>query len=316
MQGLCRLSLWRGRGILRHASTQASGLKGKVALITGASSGVGAGAAKVLAAKGANVILAARSDAGLAVEKEINALGGGRAFFVRMDVRKPAEVEAGVQLGIKKFGELNYVFANAGEVGRSTGPVHTWALADIDSIIDINVKGVIWTVHAALPSLLKAKNNAIVVCSSIAAALPPSVFAAMPGHAMYSITKAATDQIVRGLAGTYAANGLRVYGCNPNWVNTPLAVQSADHMKISMDALTKMNNTKKLAEPEEIGETVATMMEGTTLYQSGECVLVESGPTTWSMQVYYGQLGDPKAVIRKLKVEGRDMLGAPKSSAK
>jgi NADP-dependent 3-hydroxy acid dehydrogenase YdfG len=141
-------------------------LKGKVALVTGASSGIGAATAKKLAQAGVKVGLAARRIDRLQALVDEIIDSGGDAIAIRMDVTQPSEVQGGVSALLHRFGTIDIVFANAGLM-----PAFDIASLKVDEwhqMVDVNVKGVLNTVAAALPILREKKAGQIVTTSSIA----------------------------------------------------------------------------------------------------------------------------------------------------
>jgi ribitol 2-dehydrogenase len=187
------------------------GLESKVILITGASSGIGAATAKLLAQHGAKVVLAARSTEKIkALAKEL----GDNALAVTTDVTKGKSVVALVEKTIKQFGRIDVLFANAGiyipgEV--SEGNPDEWA-----NLMDVNVNGVLRCVHAVLPTMLKQKAGDILVTSSI------SGFVDIHWEPVYSASKHAIQGFVHTLRRQVAPHGIRVGAVAPGRVANEL----------------------------------------------------------------------------------------------
>ena len=153
-------------------------IEGKVILITGASSGIGKETAKVLASKGAKVVLSARREEKL---DEIASLIGENAVYLKSDVTNLEDMNKLVDLAIKEFGKIDVVFANAGIM--PAGNMSELKINDWMGMIDINIKGVLNTMAATLPKFISQKRGHIIVTSSIAGTK------SVPGNAVYSGTK-------------------------------------------------------------------------------------------------------------------------------
>ncbi|WP_341222363.1 SDR family oxidoreductase [Polaribacter atrinae] len=168
-------------------------ISGKVVVITGASSGLGEITARHLASLGANVVLGARRENRLQdISNEINQKGNGKAIFVKTDVTKKEEVQSLVDKAVTEFGKLDVMLNNAGLM--SIAPMSETKVDEWDRMIDINVKGVLYGIAAALPVFQKQENGHFINLSSVAGV---KVFS--PGGTVYSGTKYAVRAISEGL---------------------------------------------------------------------------------------------------------------------
>jgi len=168
-------------------------ISGKVVVITGASSGLGEITARHLASLGANVVLGARRENRLQdISNEINEKGNGKAIFVKTDVTKKEEVQSLVDKAVTEFGKVDVMLNNAGLM--SIAPMSETKVDEWDRMIDINVKGVLYGIAAALPVFQKQKNGHFINLSSVAGV---KVFS--PGGTVYSGTKYAVRAISEGL---------------------------------------------------------------------------------------------------------------------
>ena len=167
-------------------------ISGKVVVITGASSGLGETTARHLASLGANVVLGARRENRLEdISNEINQKGNGKAIFVKTDVTKKEEVQSLVDKAVTEFGKVDVMLNNAGLM--SIAPMSETKVDEWDRMIDINVKGVLYGIAAALPVFQKQKNGHFINLSSVAGV---KVFS--PGGTVYSGTKYAVRAISEG----------------------------------------------------------------------------------------------------------------------
>jgi NADP-dependent 3-hydroxy acid dehydrogenase YdfG len=189
-------------------------IKNKVVLITGGSTGIGAEVARTLAAKGAKVAIAARREDKLdAVRTEIAAQGGDIRAYV-MDVTDKHQVKAVVETVVQDFGRLDVIINNAGIMPiRPMSEVNT---DEWDAMIDVNIKGTLYGIAAALPLFLAQESGHIINLSSVAGI---KVFA--PGGTVYSGTKFAVSAISEGLR-MEVGSAVRVTSIEPGAVESDL----------------------------------------------------------------------------------------------
>lgn len=186
-------------------------LKGKVAIVTGASKGIGAAIARSLAAEGASLVVNyASSKAGAdAVVAEIGA-AGGTAVAVRGDVSKSADAQAIVDAAVKQFGRLDILVNNAGVYGFA--PIEDISEEDFHRHFNVNVLGLLLTTQAAVKHL--GEGSSIINIGSVASRTTP------PGSAVYTGTKGAVDAITGVLSRELGARKIRVNALNPGMVET------------------------------------------------------------------------------------------------
>lgn len=154
------------------------GVENKVIVITGASSGIGEATAKILANNGAKVVLSARREERL---QKLASTIGDNAIYLKSDVSNAEDMKALIALAKEKFGKVDVLFANAGTMPG--GNMSELKVADWISMVDINVKGVLFSMAAVLPEFIAQKSGHIIVTSSIAGTK------SVPGNAVYSGTK-------------------------------------------------------------------------------------------------------------------------------
>jgi 3-oxoacyl-[acyl-carrier protein] reductase len=204
-------------------------LAGKVAVVTGASRGIGAAVAKALAAEGVKLGLASRSG---------DALGLDQAVGIRCDVSDPGQVDAAVAATVERFGRLDILVANAG-VG-AYGPFADLSPEHLEEMIDVNLKGTIYVVRAALPHLLESGEADIVTLASEAGRR------GFPGEAVYCASKFGQVGFTRALDGELRERGVRCTSVCPGGVATDFALD--DGRGRSRDVLSGMMSAEDVAD--------------------------------------------------------------------
>jgi NAD(P)-dependent dehydrogenase (short-subunit alcohol dehydrogenase family) len=196
-----------------------SDLSGKVVLITGAANGIGASTARLLAKRGARLVLTDIDEDRL--EALAAELGDGVAVTAVCDVTDLPSMEDAVAAGVERFGGIDAVLANAG-IG-SYGSVLKVDPATFKRVIDINLLGVFHTVRAALPSVIERRGYILVV-SSLAA------YAPSPGLAAYNASKAGAEHFANALRLEVAHQGVEVGSAHMSWIDTPLVQDAKDDL--------------------------------------------------------------------------------------
>lgn len=191
-------------------------IEGKVIIITGASSGIGEATAKLLAAKGAKVVLGARRVEKLETLSNEIIADGGEAIYQKLDVTKEADNNAIVDLAIATFGRLDAIFLNAGLMPNS--PLSALKTKEWNQMVDVNIKGVMNGVSAVLPTFIKQKSGHILAVSSVAG------LKAYPGGAVYGGTKWFVRNFMEVLRMESAMEGtnIRTATIYPAAINTEL----------------------------------------------------------------------------------------------
>lgn len=247
--------------------TQPQSMNGKVAIITGASSGMGRAAAYELAERGAKIVLGNRSrEAGEAVAHEI-VQRGGEARFRQTDVTEPDDCRALVDLAVAEFGGLDFAFNNAG-LQLEFADVHEFAVADASRVIDINLKGVYYGMHYQIAAMLQRGGGSIVNNSSIFG------LKAMPHLAYYVASKHGVVGLTRATALDYADRNIRINAICPG------ATKTASYDKVTggddhaYDAAIPM---RRIAEAAEIAKSVAWLLGEEASYVTGATLSVDGG---------------------------------------
>lgn len=191
-------------------------LEGKVAIVTGATSGIGAATAKLFAENGASVVLAGRNvENGIAIEREISSKGG-RAKFIQCDVSDSLQAQHLIEKSIKEFGQIDILFNNAGVMLPSM-EVERMPIGDWKRTFEINIDGIFYVTKYAKPYLLQSKGS-IINNASIAGL---QYYAAGRSYA-YSVSKAAVIQFSHQMAKNYGTDGIRVNCICPGIIDTPI----------------------------------------------------------------------------------------------
>jgi NAD(P)-dependent dehydrogenase (short-subunit alcohol dehydrogenase family) len=251
-------------------------LAGKVALITGASSGLGRVGAELFAAQGAQVVIADLSDGDEAVEAIASA--GGEATFVRTDVTDEQSVEAAVQHAVETFGGLHVLYNNAGVMlGDDDNPVTT-SVETYQKTMDINVLGVLLGCKFAIPAMQKSAKQSGEAASIINVASFVAHMGAATPQVAYTASKGAVLAMTREIAVIYAREGIRANALCPGPIMTPLLAKF-----LSDDA--KRNRRLvhipmgRFGEPTEIANGALFLASNESSWMTGQSLIIDGGIT-------------------------------------
>ena len=223
-------------------------IAGKVVVITGASSGIGEATAKLLASKGARVVLGARREDKL--QQIVDEIGkaGGQAVYQQLDVTKASQCAAIVELAKTTFGRVDVFFLNAGLMPNS--PLSALKVDDWHQMVDVNIKGVLHGVAAVLPTFIAQKSGHVIATSSVAG------LKAYPGSAVYGGTKWFVREFMEVLRMESAMEGtnIRTATIYPAAINTELLSTISQHE--ARDQMQKIYDKYGIA-PDRIAAVVA-----------------------------------------------------------
>jgi len=249
-------------------------LDGKVAIVSGGGSGIGAATARLFASEGASVVVTGRRAEPIeAVAQEISGVA------VAGDTSDPAHDAEAVAVAVRTFGGLDVVVANAGiGLGGSAAEVtdEQWR-----TTIDVNLTGQLFLIRAALPRLIERGAGSIVVVSSVSALVADSESAA------YAASKAGLLGLVRSLAVDYGPLGIRANAVLPGWIHTPMADASMDEIA-ARDGLTREDAylaataetpLRRAGDPEEIAACCAFLASDESSFVTGQSLIADGGST-------------------------------------
>ncbi len=250
-------------------ASQLFDLTGEVAMVTGASSGLGWRFARVLAGQGAKVVLAARRTSRLNELKEQIEKDGGSAVCVSLDVADKAQIVEAFNVAEAAFGTVSIQVNNAGmAVQKSALEMEE---TDWRKLMDVNLDAVWWCSMEAAKRMVSAeKPGCIINTSSILS------FRAMPTLAAYSVAKAAVSQITKSLAVEWARNNIRVNAIAPGYIRTEINQQALD--SLVGDSLKKGIPQRRFGEPADLDGTLLLLAsEKAGGFMTGEVVVVDGG---------------------------------------
>ena len=245
---------------------------GKVAVVTGAASGIGRAAALAFAREGANVVVADVSEQGnQETARMIEALGA-RALAVRCDVTRAADVKAALDKGVEAFGRLDFAFNNAG-VEQPVTPAADLTEEEWDRIVDINLRGVFLCMKYEIPFMLKQGGGAIVNTSSGAGVK------GIAGQAAYCAAKFGMIGLTRAAALDYAKSNIRVNAVCPGFVDTPMMQRFTGGTPQGRQLVANGEPVGRPAAPEEIAAAVVWLCSDAAGFVIGHAMVIDGGQT-------------------------------------
>jgi NAD(P)-dependent dehydrogenase (short-subunit alcohol dehydrogenase family) len=245
-------------------------LAGKVAIVTGASSGIGRAAAKLFAGEGAQVVAGARRKSELDhLVAEVEA-SGGIAVALPGDVRDEAYARALVDLAQTRFGGLDIAFNNAGTIG-AMGPTTELSAASFSETITTNLVAAFLGAKYQIPAMLKRGAGSLIFTSSIAGHT-----VGFPGVASYSASKSGLVGLTQSLAAEFGPKNIRVNAILPGAVDTPL-YREMNSTAEAQSFIAGLHALKRVSSPEEIAEAVLFLASGESSFMTGAAMIVDGG---------------------------------------
>ncbi|RJG13474.1 glucose 1-dehydrogenase [Pseudomonas cavernicola] len=245
-------------------------LTGKVAIVTGASSGIGLATAKLFAEEGAKVVVAARREAELAkLVAEISA-AGGEAVALAGDVQSEDFAKALVALAVSRFGRLDIAFNNAGTLGEQA-PTTEVSEKGWTETLAINLTSAFLGAKHQIPEMIKQGGGSIIFTSTFV-----GYSFAFPGVAAYAASKSGLIGLTQALAAEYGPQGVRVNSILPGAVDTPMYRDMNDTTE-SQTFITNLHALKRVAKPEELARSVLYLASDDSAFVTGTASLVDGG---------------------------------------
>ena len=242
-------------------------LEGKVAIITGAGSGIGKAAAQLFADAGAKVVISDVSEKnGNEAVEEIRKAGGD-ALFIKADSAKPEDNESLVKQTVQHYGTLDIAVNNAG-IGGPLGATGEYPIDGWRKVIDINLSGVFYGLRYQIPAMLEKGGSIVNIASILGQAgtkFSPAYVAAK--HGVVGLTKAAALE--------YADKNIRINSIGPGYIKTPLVMNSLD--EAALKALVGLHPIGRLGEPQEIAELILWLASSKSSFVTGAYYPIDGG---------------------------------------
>ena len=245
-------------------------LANKVAIVTGASSGIGYATAKLFAQEGAKVVVAARRQPLLdALVAEIVA-SGGHAIALAGDVKEEAYAQALVETAIREFGGLDVAFNNAGMLGEM-GATPDVSLAGWNDTMETNLTSAFLGTKYQVPAMLKRGSGSLIFTSTFVGHT-----VGFPGMAAYAASKAGLIGLTQALAVEFGSMGIRVNSLLPGGTDTPMGRTYADTAE-TRAFVNGLHALKRMATPDEIARSVLYLASDASSFTTGTALLVDGG---------------------------------------
>jgi NAD(P)-dependent dehydrogenase (short-subunit alcohol dehydrogenase family) len=249
-------------------------LKNKVAVITGAASGIGSAATRLFAQEGAQVLAVARTEATL--DQLVASAGDGVSGFVA-DVTQPEQVDAAMATAVERYGGIDIVIANAGIFGVAAA-IEEYPNSTFGEVLSVNVTGVFLTIKYAVPHMVRRGGGSVVITSSALAVK------ALPHMIAYQTSKHALTGLVKAAAVELASAGIRVNSVNPGLVETPMIhlierEMNPEDPEAARKAICEGALFKYYLQPEEVAEVMLFLVSENSRSCTGAMYMIDQGVT-------------------------------------
>jgi NAD(P)-dependent dehydrogenase (short-subunit alcohol dehydrogenase family) len=248
-------------------------LEGKVALVTGAASGIGRATSLLFVQEGARLVIADVDDRGSEETAQLIAEQGGEAVPVHCDVSDPGQVQSLVSAAVERFGRLDCAFNNAG-IGGASAPLADYGLKAWNQVLAVNLTGVFLCMQSELRQMVAQGAGAIVNAASVVGVI------GYPHLAAYTAAKHGVVGLTRTAALEYAGHGIRVNAVCPGWTETPMVLDEGPEPASDPDvyaAIAGLAPMKRLAKPGEIAQAVAWLCSDAASFVTGHPLVVDGG---------------------------------------
>jgi NAD(P)-dependent dehydrogenase (short-subunit alcohol dehydrogenase family) len=249
-----------------------SEFQGKVAIVTGGTSGIGRAAAVAYAREGAKVVVAGRRAAEGEETVRLLRAKGGEGFFVSTDVSKAAQVKELVERTMQKFGRLDFAFNNAG-IEHEPTPFLEQDEETFDRVMDINVKGVWLSMKYEIPAMLKTGGGSIVNTSSVLGVT------AFPATEIYVASKHAVIGLTKSTALEFGKQGIRVNAILPAVIDTDMYQRFVGEKPEMRAQMTALHPIGRIGKSEEIADAAIWLSSSKSSFVTGHSLLVDGGFT-------------------------------------
>jgi NAD(P)-dependent dehydrogenase (short-subunit alcohol dehydrogenase family) len=275
-------------------------LDGKVAVITGAASGIGRATAILFAGEGAAIVIGDLNEKGGEAAVRDCKENGGRAVFQQTDVSAESEVKAMVARAVNEFGGLDIIYNNAG-LGGALGPLDEIAVDDWDRSLAILLRGVFLGMKHAIPEMRKRGGGSIISTASIAG------LRGYPGLHAYCAAKAAVVNLTRSAAVELGKDRIRVNCICPGGINTPIFTRTQPNLApIVEDRLAQAQPIPRAGHPEDIARMALFLASDDSEWLSGQAMVVDGAATAGGTA---GRQPPPEQQDRILPIPPKGFMG-------
>lgn len=246
--------------------------EGKVAIVTGGTSGIGRATAIAYGREGAKVVVTGRREGKGAETVELIQKAGGEGLFIQTDVRREEEVKAMVEKTVSEFGRLDFAFNNAG-VEQGATKLEDMLEKYYYKVFDTNVKGVWLSMKYQIPEMLKIGGGSIVNCSSVTGQV------IMPQIPLYVASKHAVIGLTKGFAFDYAKKNIRVNAVAPAAIETDMIGRYTAVDERRAEFMKSLHPIGRIGNPDEVAETVLWLSSEKSSFVTGQTIFVDGGYT-------------------------------------